>query len=54
MRVMVDAVIAGDDAGEGICEDDSSAGGSSLDVGDDVYDDDGNNSSIGNRTRSNR
>jgi len=37
----VDAVIAGDDAGEGNCEDDSTAGGSSLDVADDVPDDDG-------------
>ena len=36
-----DAVIAGDDAGEGNCEDDSSAGGSSLDVADDAHDDDG-------------
>ena len=36
-----DAVIAGDDAGEGNCKYDSSAGGSSLDVADDVHDDDG-------------
>ena len=48
-----DPVIAGDDAGEGEGEDDSSAGGSSRDYAADVDDDDGNNSSIGIRTRGN-
>ena len=46
-----DVVIAGDDAGEGEGEEDAGALGSSLDVDGGVHDD-GNNSSIGNRTRS--
>ena len=47
-------MIAGDEKGEGDREHDDSTGGSSLDVEDDAHDDDGNNSSIGNRTHSNR
>ena len=47
-------MIAGDEKGEGDREHDDSTGGSSLDVEDDAHDDDGNNSSIGNRTHGNR